>query len=50
MACGRILIPQLSIEPLPSAVKACSPNHWTASTQYQDLYWDENRRSSIRDT
>ena len=27
-ACG-ILVPQLGIEPTPSAVKAQSPNHWT---------------------
>ena len=29
MACG-ILVPQPGIEPGPSAVKAWSPNHWTA--------------------
>ena len=29
MACG-ILVPQPGIEPGPSAVKARSPNHWTA--------------------
>ena len=29
MACG-ILAPQPGIEPGPSAVKASSPNHWTA--------------------
>ena len=28
-ACG-ILVPQPGIEPRPSAVKAWSPNHWTA--------------------
>ena len=28
-ACG-ILVPQPGIEPGPSAVKALSPNHWTA--------------------
>ena len=29
MAC-RILVPQPGIEPRPLAVKAWSPNHWTA--------------------
>ena len=29
MACG-ILVPRPGIEPRPSAVKAPSPNHWTA--------------------
>ena len=29
MACG-ILVPRPGIEPGPSAVKAWSPNHWTA--------------------
>ena len=29
IACG-ILVPQLDIEPVPSAVKVWSPNHWTA--------------------
>ena len=28
MACG-ILVPQLGIKPMPSAVKVQSPNHWT---------------------
>ena len=28
-ACG-ILVPRPGIEPVPSAVKALSPNHWTA--------------------
>lgn len=28
MACGN-LVPQLEIEPVPLAVKAWSPNHWT---------------------
>ena len=50
MACGRILAPWLGIEPLPSALKACSPNHRTASTQYQDLYWEKNKNSSIKNT
>ena len=27
---GGILVPQTGIEPGPSAVKAWSPNHWTA--------------------
>ena len=26
----RILVPRPGIEPVPSAVKALSPNHWTA--------------------
>ena len=32
-SCGeacRILVPRPGIEPVPSAVKALSPNHWTA--------------------
>ena len=29
MACG-ILVPRLGIEPVPPAVEARSPNHWTA--------------------
>ena len=29
MAC-RIVVPQLGIEPMPPAVEAWSPNHWTA--------------------
>ena len=29
VACG-ILVPQPGIEPVPSAVKAQNPNHWTA--------------------
>ena len=26
----RIVVPQLGIEPMPPAVEAWSPNHWTA--------------------
>ena len=27
--CTRILVPQPGIEPIPPAVEAQSPNHWT---------------------
>ena len=30
VACG-ILVPQPGVEPMPLAVEARSPNHWTAS-------------------
>ena len=37
-ACG-ILVPQPGIEPMPSAVKAQSPNHWTAREFPVSLYF-----------
>ena len=30
---GEILVPQPGIEPLPSAVKAQSPNHWETARE-----------------
>ena len=36
MACG-ILVPEPGIEPGPTAVKAPSPNHWTAKEFPGDL-------------
>ena len=42
MACG-ILVPSPGIEPRPSAVKAQSPNHWTArelpTVGFRELTW-----------
>ena len=36
MACG-ILVPQPWIEPVPLAMKALDPNHWTASEFHHAL-------------
>ena len=38
MACG-ILVPQPGIETAPSAVKALSPNHWTAREFLPYKFW-----------
>ena len=53
-ACG-ILVPQPGIEPRPSAVKAQSPNHWTArefptAILTDDARWGEKRDSHVLST
>ena len=40
VACG-ILIPQPGIEPMPSAVKAWSPNHWTSREVSQLIHFKD---------
>ena len=37
MTCG-ILVPQPDIEPVPSAVKVWSPNHWTTREFHEHLF------------
>ena len=44
-ACG-ILVPRPGVEPRPSAVKAQSPNHWTAREFLVRMYLDVNLNES----
>ena len=41
MACG-ILVHQPGIEPVPPAVEAWSPNHWTAREVPKPKHFKEN--------
>ena len=45
MAC-RILVPPAALEPMPPAVGAWSPNHWTANT----YFWNNSNRLKYTDS